>query len=90
MWFAGSIPALHLPEDVLETKPPRGLQAAREVAQKCPGVTVSVFSDRDLDPLRDKIEAELDRADVFFASLLFDYDQVSCLMAFRPSGCTGR
>ena len=51
-------------------------QAAREVAQKCPGVTVSVFSDRDLEPQRAKLEAELDRADVFFASLIFDYDQV--------------
>ena len=44
---------------------------------------MSVFSDRDLEPQQHKIEAELDRADVFFASLLFDYDQVSCLMAFR-------
>ena len=52
------------------------VQAAREVAQRCPGVTVSVFSDRDLEPQRAKIEAELGQADVFFASLLFDYDQV--------------
>ena len=37
-----------------------------------------VFSDRDLasDATRSRLEAALGRADIFFGSLLFDYDQV--------------
>ena len=51
-------------------------KAAREVAKRSPGVSISVFSDRDLGPQRAKVEAALASADVFFGSLLFDFDQV--------------
>ena len=52
------------------------MQAAREVAKRSPGVKISVFSDRDINSQRDKVEAALKGADVFFGSLLFDFDQV--------------
>lgn len=44
-----------------------------------PGVSVRVFSDRDISSQREEIEAALTGADVFFGSLLFDYDQVEWL-----------
>ncbi|NJR76395.1 MAG: DUF3479 domain-containing protein, partial [Scytonema sp. CRU_2_7] len=37
---------------------------------------ICVFSDRDITTKRTEVEAALDNADVFFGSLLFDYDQV--------------
>ena len=52
---------------------------AKELAGKLPNVKLQVFSDRDLEPKRTQIEAALDDADVFFGSLLFDYDQVEWL-----------
>ncbi len=55
------------------------MQVAKELAEKLPNVRLHVFSDRDLQPKRDRIEAALDGADVFFGSLLFDYDQVEWL-----------
>ena len=42
-----------------------------------PPSTTQVFSDRDIVSQRPKVEAALVGADVFFGSLLFDYDQVS-------------
>ncbi len=36
---------------------------------------VQVFSDRDILSQRHKVEAALKGADVFFGSLIFDYDQ---------------
>ncbi|KAK9811539.1 hypothetical protein WJX72_005618 [[Myrmecia] bisecta] len=54
-------------------------QAAKQVAQQCPNVTIRVFSDRDIAAKRTEIEAALDGADVFFGSLLFDFDQVEWL-----------
>ena len=51
-------------------------QAAREVARQSPGISISVFSDRDLTAKRLQVETALEGADVFFGSLLFDYDQV--------------
>ncbi|MEH2071706.1 MAG: magnesium chelatase subunit H [Nostoc sp.] len=42
----------------------------------CPQLDIRVFSDRDLTTKRLEVEAALDGADVFFGSLLFDYDQV--------------
>lgn len=56
-------------------------QAARRVARECPGVEVRVFSDRDIVAKRAEIEGTLRGADAFFASLLFDFDQVphSCM-----------
>ena len=53
------------------------LQAAKQVAKQCPGVRVLVFSDRDILSRKADITASLDGADVFFGSLLFDYDQVA-------------
>ena len=55
------------------------LQVAKELAEKLPSVRLQVFSDRDLEPKRAQVEAALDNADVFFGSLLFDYDQVEWL-----------
>ncbi len=37
---------------------------------------IRVFSDRDITTSPTEVEAALDNADVFFGSLLFDYDQV--------------
>ncbi|KAK9860391.1 hypothetical protein WJX84_004358 [Apatococcus fuscideae] len=56
-------------------------KAAKDVAARCPGASIKVFSDRDLGPKRAQIEAALDGADVFFGSLLFDFDQVEWLRA---------
>ncbi|WP_138501640.1 magnesium chelatase subunit H [Nostoc sp. PA-18-2419] len=42
----------------------------------CSQLDIRVFSDRDLTTKRLEVEAALDGADVFFGSLLFDYDQV--------------
>lgn len=52
------------------------VQAARRVKRECPGINVQVFSDRDITDKRPEMEAALQGADVFFGSLLFDYDQV--------------
>ena len=52
---------------------------AKELSGKLPNVHLQVFSDRDLEPKRSQIEAALESADVFFGSLLFDYDQVEWL-----------
>ena len=51
-------------------------QAAQIAKEKCETLDVQVFSDRDIDSKRDRIQAALESADVFFGSLLFDYDQV--------------
>ncbi len=51
-------------------------RAAVALAKSRPGVSVRVFSDRDLGPKRKDVEAALAGADVFFGSLLFDFDQV--------------
>lgn len=50
-------------------------QAAQIAKEKCETLDVQVFSDRDIDSKRDRIQAALESADVFFGSLLFDYDQ---------------
>jgi magnesium chelatase subunit H len=48
-----------------------------QVRRVLPGVTVSVFSDRDIrGPRSSLLEAALANADVFFGSLIFDYDDV--------------
>ncbi|KAL4458671.1 hypothetical protein ABPG75_013536 [Micractinium tetrahymenae] len=56
-------------------------KAAVALARACPGFSLRVFSDRDLGPRRSEVEAALAGADVFFASLLFDFDQVEWLRA---------
>ena len=38
-------------------------QAAREVGRRCPGVMVTVVSDRDLEPQRERVEQELARSE---------------------------
>ena len=53
---------------------------AAQVAQaRCPDLDICVFSDRDLAADPATVETALQEADVFFASLLFDYDQVMWL-----------
>lgn len=51
-------------------------KAAFLANSRCPELDIWVFSDRDLTTKRTEVEAALDDADVFFGSLLFDYDQV--------------
>ena len=51
-------------------------QAAKRVQERCPDLEVRVFSDREITAHPAVVEAALAEADVFFGSLLFDYDQV--------------
>ena len=51
-------------------------QAAEQAVQRCPELEIHVFSDRDITQHPDAIAQALDGADVFFGSLIFDYDQV--------------
>ncbi|MEH2374167.1 magnesium chelatase subunit H [Nostoc sp.] len=51
-------------------------KAAFLANSRCPELDIRVFSDRDLSTKRTEVEAALHDADVFFGSLLFDYDQV--------------
>ena len=51
-------------------------QAAKLAQAQCPELEICVFSDRDLTSDPTVVEAALQGADVFFGSLLFDYDQV--------------
>jgi magnesium chelatase subunit H len=51
-------------------------KAADVAIASCPELDIRVFSDRDITSKRKEIEAALTGADVFFGSLLFDYDQV--------------
>ncbi|MBW4570716.1 MAG: magnesium chelatase subunit H [Tolypothrix carrinoi HA7290-LM1] len=43
---------------------------------RCGELDIRVFSDRDITTNRSEVEAALHNADVFFGSLLFDYDEV--------------
>jgi magnesium chelatase subunit H len=54
-------------------------QAAQIAQARCPELEIFVFSDRDLTSNPTQVEAALQTADVFFGSLLFDYDQVMWL-----------
>ncbi|MGL6338841.1 MAG: DUF3479 domain-containing protein, partial [Waterburya sp.] len=51
-------------------------QAAEMATARCGELEVVVFSDRDITTSPDKVETALQSADVFFGSLIFDYDQV--------------
>ncbi len=51
-------------------------QAANLATTRCPQLDIRVFSDRDITTNPTTVEASLEKADVLFASLLFDYDQV--------------
>jgi magnesium chelatase subunit H len=54
-------------------------KAAQLAVSGCQGLSVSVFSDRALVDEPDAVAAALSNADVFFGSLLFDYDAVMWL-----------
>lgn len=54
-------------------------QAAQVAQARCPELEIQVFSDRDLAANPQAVETALQTAQVFFASLLFDYDQVMWL-----------
>ncbi|MBD1901197.1 magnesium chelatase subunit H [Trichocoleus sp. DQ-A3] len=54
-------------------------KAAHLAQARCPELDIRVFSDRALTTEPDAVEAALQGADVFFGSLLFDYDQVMWL-----------
>ncbi|MCV3213388.1 magnesium chelatase subunit H [Plectonema radiosum NIES-515] len=51
-------------------------KAASKANLRCAELDIRVFSDRDITTKRTEVEAALQDADVFFGSLLFDYDQV--------------
>jgi magnesium chelatase subunit H len=51
-------------------------QAAELATSRCGELEIKVFSDRDITTSPNIIETALQDADVFFASLIFDYDQV--------------
>jgi magnesium chelatase subunit H len=51
-------------------------KAAIEAQNRCPELEIQVFSDRDLTTAPAAVEAALQDAQVFFGSLLFDYEQV--------------
>ena len=50
--------------------------AAQLAQQRCPDLEICTFSDRDLVADPQAVEQALNQADVFFTSLIFDYDQV--------------
>ncbi|MEL6931262.1 MAG: DUF3479 domain-containing protein, partial [Cyanobacteria bacterium J06600_6] len=54
-------------------------QAGEMAMERCEGLEVIFFSDRDITTSPSVVEAALQTADVFFASLVFDYDQVMWL-----------
>ncbi|MBO1070520.1 MAG: magnesium chelatase subunit H [Dolichospermum sp. DEX189] len=51
-------------------------KAADLASSRCPELDIRVFSDRNITTNSPEVEAALKNADVFFGSLLFDYDQV--------------
>jgi magnesium chelatase subunit H len=51
-------------------------KAAYLAGQRCPELDIRVFSDRSLTTEPEAVEAALQDAQVFFGSLIFDYDQV--------------
>ncbi|GAB4283095.1 MAG: magnesium chelatase subunit H [Oscillatoriaceae cyanobacterium] len=56
-------------------------QAAKVVNSRCPELELQVFTDQDIATNPTRVETALTGADVFFASLLFDYEQVMWLRA---------
>ncbi len=54
-------------------------RAAAQAQECCPQLEVRVFSDRDIAAAPAEVEAALQGADAFFASLIFDFDQVEWL-----------
>jgi len=60
-------------------------QAAERAMAQCPELQITVFSDRDLVDHPDTLAAALADADAFFASLIFDVDQVEWLRQHAAS-----
>ncbi|MEA5570654.1 magnesium chelatase subunit H [Calothrix sp. UHCC 0171] len=54
-------------------------KAAELAVLRCSELDIQVFSDRDITIQPENVEKALQKADVFFGSLLFDYDQVMWL-----------
>jgi magnesium chelatase subunit H len=54
-------------------------QAGEMAMGRCEGLEVIFFSDRDITTSPAQVETALQSADVFFGSLIFDYDQVMWL-----------
>ncbi|MDJ0714283.1 MAG: magnesium chelatase subunit H [Prochloraceae cyanobacterium] len=54
-------------------------KAARIATSRCPELEIEVFSDREIAAKPEVVETALKNADVFFSSLIFDYDQVMWL-----------
>lgn len=53
--------------------------AAQQAIARCPELEVMTFTDRDIVSQPDVVAVAIGGADVFFASLIFDYDQVMWL-----------
>ncbi len=51
-------------------------KAALLAEERCPELAIEVFSDRDITAKPDAVATALADAQVFFGSLIFDYDQV--------------
>ncbi len=51
-------------------------KAAQMAIASCPSLDIQVFSDRALSTEPERVEQALKGAEVFFASLIFDYEQV--------------
>lgn len=51
-------------------------KAAEFATSRCPDLEIRVFCDRDITSEPTAVETALQGADVFFASLIFDYEQV--------------
>lgn len=49
---------------------------AADIRELCPELELVVFTDRDVSEDPSKVAAALETADAFFASLIFDYDNV--------------
>mmetsp|Transcript_27930 Transcript_27930/g.78984 ORF Transcript_27930/g.78984 Transcript_27930/m.78984 type:complete len:1563 (-) Transcript_27930:449-5137(-) len=54
-------------------------RAGQKISERFPEVQLRVYSDRDLEPRKAEIAAALESCDIFFGSLLFDFDQVEWL-----------
>ncbi|CAM9794933.1 unnamed protein product, partial [Ectocarpus sp. 13 AM-2016] len=54
-------------------------QVANELSEVCPELELVVFTDRDIAENSPRVAAALEAADAFFASLVFDYDNVKFL-----------
>jgi magnesium chelatase subunit H len=51
-------------------------KAAFLASSRCPELDIRVFSDRNITTNPDEVQEALKDADVFFGSLIFDYDQI--------------